>query len=102
MARLIKVAEANELPPGQGKLVQVDGRDIALFSVNGTYCAMDAVCPHEAGPLYEGEVDGDTIVCPWRGYDFSVKTGECSVDPDLRVMTYIVKTEGNDVLIEMA
>jgi len=102
MARRVKVAEGNELPPGQGKLVQVDGKDIALFNVNGTYRAMAAVCPHEDGPLHEGEVDGDTIVCPWHGYDFSVKTGECSVDPELRALIYVVKTEGNDVFIEVA
>jgi nitrite reductase/ring-hydroxylating ferredoxin subunit len=102
MARLIKVAEANELSPGQGKLVQVNGKDIALFNVNGIYYAMSAVCPHEDGPLHEGEVDGDTIICPWHGYDFSVKTGECSVDPDLRVLTFVVKIQGNDVFIEVA
>ncbi len=102
MARLVKVAEANELSPGQGKLVQVEGNDIALFNVDGTYHAMGAVCPHEDGPLHEGEVDGDPIICPWHGYDFSLKTGECSVDPELRVQSYVVKTEGNHVFIEVA
>ena len=102
MATLVKVAEVNELSPGQGKLVQVGGKDIALFNVDGTYRAMDAVCPHEEGPLHEGEVDGDRIICPWHGYDFSLKTGECTLDPELRVMIYPVRTEGNDVLIEMA
>ena len=80
----------------------MDGRDIALFNVNGTYCAMDAVCPHEAGPLHEGEVDGDTIVCPWHGYDFHLKTGECGLDPGLRALTYPVKVQDGDLLIEMA
>ena len=102
MARRIKVAEWCELTPGQGKLVQVDGEDIALFNVSGTYCALGAVCPHEEGPLHEGEVDGETIVCPWHGFDFHAKTGECSVDRELRVKTLVVKTEGNDVCIEVA
>jgi len=102
VARLVKLAEANELSPDQGKLVQVEGNDIALFNVNGTYHAMGAVCPHEDGPLHEGEVDGDTIICPWHGYDFNVKTGECPVDSELRVLTYVVKTERNDVFIEVA
>jgi nitrite reductase/ring-hydroxylating ferredoxin subunit len=102
MARLVKVAALNEFEPGQGKLVQMDGQDVALFNVHGTYYAMGAVCPHEAGPIHEGEVDGDTIICPWHGYDFNVKSGECSVDPDLRVMTFEVKTEGNDLFIEVA
>ena len=69
MARLIKVGEVNELAPGQGKLVQVDG---------------------------------GMIICPWHSFDFNVKTGECSVDPDLRVVTYIVKTQGDDLFIEVA
>jgi nitrite reductase/ring-hydroxylating ferredoxin subunit len=102
MARPIKVAAVNELSPGQGKLVQVDGNNIALFNVNGTYHAMGAVCPHEDGPLHEGEVDGDTIIYPWHGYDFNVKTGECPLDSELRVLTYVVKTERNDVFIEVA
>ncbi len=102
MARLIKVGEVDDLKPGQGKLVQVDGRDIALFNVNGADYAVDAICPHEGGPLHEGDVDGETIVCPWHGYDFNVKTGECSVDSELRVTTFVVKTEGNDVFIEAA
>lgn len=102
MARRVKVAQVGELSPGQGKLVQVDGNDIALFNVNGTFHAVGAACPHEEGPLHEGEVDGETIVCPWHGYDFDVKTGQCSVDSELRVPTYTVKTEGSDVFIEMA
>jgi nitrite reductase (NADH) small subunit len=102
MAGRIKVAEVGELLPGQGKLVQVDGEEVALFNVNGAYHAMGAVCPHEGGPLHEGEVEGETIICPWHGYDFHVKTGACSPDPELRVRTYVVKTEGNDVCIEIA
>lgn len=102
MPRLLKVAEGLDLRPGQGKLVEVDGREIALFNVDGSYYALGAVCPHEGGPLQDGEVNGETIICPWHAYDFHVKTGECSVDPELRVMTFIVKTEGNDVLIEVA
>jgi nitrite reductase (NADH) small subunit len=47
----VKVTQADELAPGQGKLLQVHGRDIAVFNVNGAYYAMDAVCPHEEGPL---------------------------------------------------
>ena len=102
MARLVKGAQVDELAPGQGKLVRVDGRDLALFNVNGASYAMDAVCPHEEGPLNEGKVDGETIVCPWHGYDFNIQTGESSVDPELRVMVYIVKAEGSDIFIEVA
>jgi nitrite reductase/ring-hydroxylating ferredoxin subunit len=102
MPRLIKVATLGELSPGQGKLVQVEGEQIALFNVKGTFHALGAVCPHEGGPLHEGEVEGDSIVCPWHAFDFKVTTGESSVDPDMRVPIYVVEIRGTDVCIEMA
>ena len=102
MARLIKVAEANELPPGQGKLVQVDGLRIAIFHVGGRYYALEASCPHEGGPLADGVVEGLRVICPWHGYDFHLKTGECGLDPGLRALTYPVKLQDGDLLIEMA
>jgi 3-phenylpropionate/trans-cinnamate dioxygenase ferredoxin subunit len=46
-------------------------------------------------------VDGETIICPWHGYDFHVRTGECSVAPELRVATFPVKIEANAVLVEV-
>ncbi len=101
MSRLVKVAILPDVAPGQGKLVVADGHEIALFNVDGTYHAIGAVCPHEGGPLQDGEVDGDTVICPWHGYDFNLKTGACSVDPELRASTYAVKVEGDDVFVEL-
>jgi nitrite reductase/ring-hydroxylating ferredoxin subunit len=102
MPRLIKVATLGELSPGQGKLVSVDGEQIALFNVDGTYYALGAVCPHEGGPLHEGVVEGNCIICPWHAFDFTVTTGQSSTDPDLRVPMYVVATQGTDIFIEMA
>ena len=99
MARWVKAAAAGELAPGQGKLVRVDGQDIALFNINGTLHAIGAICPHESGPLHEGVVEGDTIVCPWHAFDFHAATGECSVDPGLRVPVFELKVEGGEVFI---
>lgn len=47
------------------------------------------------------EIDGDTLTCLWHAFDFTVKTGECSVTPELRVATFAVKTEANDLLNEV-
>jgi nitrite reductase/ring-hydroxylating ferredoxin subunit len=86
---------------GQGELVHAAMTDPALFNVNGTYHAMGAIYPHEDGSLHEGEVDGVTIIYPWHRYDFTVKTGECSMDSDLQVPTSVVMTEDNDILLEV-
>ena len=59
------------------KLVQVNGLEIAVFNVGGQLYASGAVCPHEGGPLEDGTLDGDVVICPWHGFDFDLKTGEC-------------------------
>lgn len=102
MAKFVKVGRVGDLADGQAKVVQVDGQRIALFYVGGRYYALEAACPHEGGPLADGVIEGVRIVCPWHGYDFHFKTGECGLDPDLRALTYPVKVQDDDLLIEMA
>ncbi|MBI1893684.1 MAG: Rieske (2Fe-2S) protein, partial [Candidatus Rokubacteria bacterium] len=91
---------ADEIEPGTGKLIQVNGLEIAVFNVGGQFYASGAVCPHEGGPLEDGTLDGEVVICPWHGFDFDLKTGECLVDSDLRVPTYPVKVEGDTILVE--
>ncbi len=57
-------------------LVTVRDVDIAVFNVNGTFYAIDDMCTHAGGPLSEGELNGDTVICPWHGSCFNVKTGQ--------------------------
>ncbi len=47
-------------------------------------------------------MDGEVIICPWHGFHFNLKTGECSMDPDFWVVTYTVKFQGDDLFIEVA
>jgi len=102
MAKFVKVGRVDDLAEGEVKVVQVNGQRIALFHVGGRYYALEASCPHEGGPLADGIVEGVRVICPWHGYDFHLKTGECGIDPDLRALTYPVKIQGEDLLIEMA
>ncbi len=102
MAKFVKVGRAGDLAEGGVKVVQVDGQRIALFHVGGRYYAVEAGCPHEGGPLADGVVQGLWVTCPWHGYDFHLKTGDCGVDPNLRALTYPVKIQGENLLIEMA
>ncbi len=75
MSKLTKVAETMDVAPGTGKVVEVEGRSIALFNVAGTFYAIDNTCSHEGGPLGEGELAGEIVTCPWHGATFNVKTG---------------------------
>jgi len=75
MSSFVKVATRSELPPGAKKLVEIDGRAIAVFNVDGAIYAIDDVCTHDGGPLAEGELIGCQIQCPRHGARFDVRTG---------------------------
>ncbi len=56
-----------------------DGREFAVFVVNGEHHVTDARCPHNKGPLAEGWIrDEKTLVCPWHWFRFDLRTGECA------------------------
>ena len=99
MARFVRVATTDEIPPGRGKVVEIEGIEVAIFNAGGRFFASGPVCPHEGGPLGEGIVEGETVICPWHGFDFDLRTGDCPVDPELRIPIYEVKVEGNDVFV---
>src|SRR2546428_3328347 len=71
-----RVADASELAPGQAKCVEVAGKKIALFNLDGSFYAIDDTCTHRGGPLSEGEVSGEEVTCPWHGAVYNIKTGE--------------------------
>ncbi len=102
MPKTVKIAQTSQLSPGTGKVVQAEGRSIALFNVEGTFYAIDNTCTHRGGPLGEGELKGDAVECPWHRAHFNVKTGAVlSAPAPTGVRSFPVKVEGSDVLIEV-
>ena len=102
MADWVKVAEVNELAPGEKKQIDLDGIEVALFNVEGEYFCIEDICTHDGAPLCHGRFAGEEITCPRHGARFSVKTGEAITMPAVEATeTYPVKIEGNDIMIEI-
>jgi nitrite reductase/ring-hydroxylating ferredoxin subunit len=102
MADYVKVATTNEIEPGQARLVDVNGKQIALFNIDGTFFALDNACTHRNGPLAEGKISGHEVTCPWHGSKFDVWTGEVIAPPAQRaVARYGVRVMGTDIEIEV-
>jgi nitrite reductase (NADH) small subunit len=99
MADFIKVASLDELGIGGVMTVEVGGKAVAIFNVNGTIYALDNTCLHQGGPLGEGMLEGDVVTCPWHMWQYNVRTGEKVGTPSLKVATYPVKIEGNDIKV---
>jgi nitrite reductase (NADH) small subunit/3-phenylpropionate/trans-cinnamate dioxygenase ferredoxin subunit len=98
MSTFSKACAVSDVAPGTAKLVAVDGKEIALFNVDGTFYALDNECPHRGGPLGEGDLEGCIVTCPWHAWQYDVRSGE-SITDDLKVARYDVKVEGSDVLV---
>jgi 3-phenylpropionate/trans-cinnamate dioxygenase ferredoxin subunit len=109
------VAAAADLAPGQRKVITIDGRSIGVFNVNGTFYALRNQCAHRSGPLCKGrlrplvlpadgtqlayEREGEILKCPWHQWEFDIKTGQALYDAKLRVKTYRVAQEGEEVVL---
>lgn len=109
------VASAEEVPPGGRKIVDIGGRSIGVFNVDGDYFALRNRCPHQGGALCEGKLWGslrakrpgefeyeatkEILTCPWHGWEFHVRTGQSWCEPRrLRVRRYEVSLEEGAVL----
>ena len=97
---LRRVCSKSELAPGGVK--RLDEPPIAVFSVEGSYFAISDVCTHEWARLSDGEVEGETVICPLHGACFSLSTGEALSLPAIEpVETFAVILQGDDIFVEL-
>lgn len=99
MTEFIKVAKIADLQPGQKMRVDYDDDEVGLFNIEGEFFAISDICTHDDGPLIDGELDGDCVVCPRHGARFNVKTGAQTMPAFSPAPIYRVKIEGDDIFI---
>ena len=99
MSRFVKMATLVELPVGGALEVEHEGRVYALYNIDGIVSAIDGICPHQGGPLADGQLDGTTVTCPWHGWQFDVRSGKTPLGPKIKQPVYEVKIEGADILV---
>ncbi len=107
------VARADEVPEGERLIVEVEGREIGIFNIDGELFALRNRCPHLGGPLCVGEVLGlvhasepgnvhldaskKLLTCPWHGWEFDIKTGQSYFNPRVRARRFQVEVQREDV-----
>jgi len=101
LGEFIEVGNVNDFSDGQGKVVEVKGKPIALFKLGEEIFAFDNTCRHDGGPLGEGSLEGDVVTCPWHGWQYNIKTGANKTMPNMDVAKYEVKIENEKVLISV-
>jgi len=105
MAMSVRVCSVEDVPAGEARRFDVDGRLVAVVNLGDEgFRAVDAVCSHEHYYLDEGEVDVDerTIECPKHGSTFDLATGRPIVLPAIApVEVFPVTVSDDEVLIEV-
>jgi nitrite reductase/ring-hydroxylating ferredoxin subunit len=92
-AKSFDAGRAEDSPNGSSKTIELpDGRELALYNVDGEFYATENFCPHKGAPLAEGLLCGHVIECGFHGWQFDVRSGECLTVRE-RLATYEVVVE---------
>jgi len=97
----VKVAMVEEVPPGEGRVVEAGGRTLALFNVDGRFYALDNACLHRGGPLGEGDLEGTIVRCPWHAWRWDVTSGANVNNPAVKMPCFPVTVDDGVVLVDL-
>lgn len=102
MGKII-AGKTTDISPGKMIKVSVDGKEIMVANIDGSYCAIDDSCTHSGASLSEGRLDGCTVVCGWHKAEFDCKTGKLVKFPaKIRdLASYKISIESDNVFVEM-
>lgn len=100
MGEFMRAAARGEIAPGDAKAVELDGRRIAIFNLDGNFYAIDDVCPHRGASLSRGAIlDGGIVSCPLHNWEFDIRTGDMHSAPG--VESFAVKIEGDEIWVKV-
>ncbi len=102
MADFIEVARVDQIRSGSGSRFTIADKDVAVFNVDGTICAIADTCPHAGGSLGLGKLDGTTVTCPVHGMRFDVTTGCFAGTSSFGVASYSAKVVDGKIMVSLS
>lgn len=94
------ICKLSELAEGQCKSFSLEGKEIAVYNVDGQWFATEDTCVHRGGSLGSGQLEGNIITCPLHGWQYDVTSGQCRNNPQARINTYKVQVDGDQIALE--
>jgi nitrite reductase (NADH) small subunit len=99
---MIPVCPVEDIPLGLGRSFEMEGKKIAIFrSRVGSIFAVDADCPHKKGPLADGMLAGEKVVCPLHAFRFDAKTGQCDQEGISPLQTYPIIVREGEIFLQV-
>lgn len=117
MAREHPIGRVEDFPESGHRVVRVANRELGVFNIRGSFHALPNLCPHQRGPLCEGDVsgtldcgphtdwklawiwEGEVVTCPWHALEFHVPTGRCVAFDHIRLRTYEVRVADGELRV---
>lgn len=117
------LGSADQVPEGDRIIVELQGKEIAVFNVDGEYYAYVNWCAHQGGPSCEGNVtgtmeaeydnengnvelnyckEGKILNCPWHGWEYDLTSGECLSRQGVMLPQYDIKEQEGELILSLA
>ncbi|HEV3259649.1 MAG TPA: nitrite reductase small subunit NirD [Gemmataceae bacterium] len=96
------VCRVGELAEGEGRVVEVDQKLVAVFRAGGCYFAIDDVCPHMGASLSDGYVEDGIVTCPWHAWRFRLADGAWADNPRIKIGCYPVRVVDEAIQVQVA
>jgi nitrite reductase/ring-hydroxylating ferredoxin subunit len=98
----VRAAALADLEPDRPVAVTLNGAQVVLVRIGERVHAVSDVCTHQGGPLSEGRLSGARLACPWHGWMYDVRTGQCLMPSrGAPVSSYPVRVEGGEVWVDV-
>jgi nitrite reductase (NADH) small subunit len=99
----IRVTECENIPLREGRVVRLGDQEIAVFNLGDRFLAVENRCPHRSGPLADGILSGESVVCPLHGWKIGLRKGnvERPAETPQCVRTFATRVEAGTLLLEL-
>ena len=97
----VKVGYLAALPPGRVMEAEIGQSTFVICNAGGHLYAYDGICPHAGGPLGQGNLEGNVLICPWHAWEYDCRTGVNDYDENVKLTPFPVKVQGDDILIDV-
>ena len=100
MSEFVEAAQVDQVPPGTGTTVKVEGKEVAIFNVDGEFYAIGDSCPHAGASLGTGKLNGKIVTCRAHGLRYDITTGQVTTG-GFGVASYPAKVVDGKILIAL-
>jgi nitrite reductase (NADH) small subunit len=101
--RWVRVTACENIPVREGKVAEIAGHQVAIFNLGDRFLAVENRCPHRGGPLADGIVSGNAVVCPLHAWKFDLTTGNVAnhSESEACVATFPARVEAGIISVEL-